>query len=197
MTPIQLTGAALWQRMERAVEKVQERLLRAAHALDAAKVPYAVAGGNAVRIWVAQVDEAAVRNTRDVDILLRRSDLPAAQQALEQAGFVCRHSAGLTMFLDGPDASARDALRIVFAGEKVREEYVEPTPDVDQSAMVQDFRALELAALVRMKLTSFRDKDRTHVRDLIDVGLVDTSWVAKLSPELGARLQQLLDTPDG
>jgi hypothetical protein len=47
-----------------------------------------------------------------------------------------------------------------------------------------------------MKLTSFRDKDRTHVRDLLDVGLIDATWVRRFSPALGARLQQLIDTPD-
>jgi hypothetical protein len=34
-----------------------------------------VAGGNAVAAWVATVDPSAVRNTQDVDILLRRADL--------------------------------------------------------------------------------------------------------------------------
>jgi hypothetical protein len=48
-----------------------------------------------------------------------------------------------------------------------------------------------------MKLTSFRDKDRTHLRDLIDVGLVDASWPARLPDELASRLQALLDTPEG
>ena len=40
-----------------------------------------------------------------------------------------------------------------------------------------------------MKLTSFRDKDRTHLRDLIDVGLLDATWPARFPPELAARLQ--------
>ena len=47
-------------------------------ALEGAGIPYAVAGGNAVASWVARVDEAAVRNTQDVDILIRREDLDAA-----------------------------------------------------------------------------------------------------------------------
>ena len=68
-------------RMVRAVEKVRERLLRATAALETANVPYAVIGGNAVAAWVARVDEAAVRNTADVDILLRRDDLPVARAA--------------------------------------------------------------------------------------------------------------------
>src|SRR5437660_8747730 len=117
-------GDVSWERMIRAVEKVKERLLRAASALDRAGVPYAVVGGNAVAAWVSRVDEAAVRNTQDVDILLRREDLDAATAALAKEGFIRRHVASIDMFLDGPDAKARDAVHVVFAGEKVRKEYV-------------------------------------------------------------------------
>src|SRR5688572_6599801 len=110
MTSFHLTGDALWRRMERAVEKIQERLERTAATLEQAGIPYAIIGGHAVRAWVAQADEAAVRTTRDVDILLRRSDWPAAVAAMERAGFVYRHVKGVDMFLDGPDAKARDAV---------------------------------------------------------------------------------------
>jgi hypothetical protein len=79
-------GVHILDRMERAVAKVRERLLRATSALNAAKIPYAVVGGNAVASWVATVDEGAVRNTRDVDLLVRRSDLAAIKAALEAAG---------------------------------------------------------------------------------------------------------------
>src|SRR2546421_11719 len=99
-------GEVSWERMIRAVEKVRDRLRRAVAALEAEKVPYALAGGNAVAAWVSRVDEAAVRNTQDVDILLRRSDLAFAKEALAKAGFVYRHAKGLDMFLDGPDAKA-------------------------------------------------------------------------------------------
>src|SRR6516225_5378478 len=92
----------LLERMVRAVEKVRDRLLRAARALEEAKIPYAVIGGNAVAAWVAKVDEAAVRNTQDVDILLRRDDLEPAKAAFAKAGFVFRHVKGIDMFLDGP-----------------------------------------------------------------------------------------------
>jgi hypothetical protein len=47
-----------------------------------------------------------------------------------------------------------------------------------------------------MKLTSFRDKDRVHLRDLIAVGLVDRRRLGDLPPELAARLKQLLDHPE-
>ena len=164
-----------WKRMGNAVENVHQRLLRATSALEQAKVPYAVAEDNAVAAWVSRVDEAAVRNTQDVDIVLRRADLLAARTALERAGFVYRHAASIDMFLDGPDAKARDAVHIVFAAEKVRADYAAPVPDVSESEETETFRLLSLDALVRMKLTSFRDKDRVHLRDLMEVGLVDAS----------------------
>jgi hypothetical protein len=186
-----------WERMERAVEKVHQRLLRAASALEQAGVPYAVVGGNAVAAWVSRVDEAAVRNTQDVDILIRRQDLPAAVEVMSKAGFVHRHAAGIDMLLDGPEAKARDAVHLVFANEKVRPEYVLPTPDVAESEPSAAFRLLALESLVRMKLTSFRDKDRTHLRDLLEIGLIDATWRERFPPELAARLQELLDHPEG
>jgi hypothetical protein len=186
-----------WERMSNAVENVRRRLLRAAHALEDAHVPYAVAGGNAIAAWVSRVDEAAVRNTQDVDIVLRRADLAAAREALERAGFVYRHAASIDMFLDGPDAKARDAVYIVFAAEKVRADYAAPVPDVSEAEETETFRLLSLDALVRMKLTSFRDKDRVHLRDLMDVGLVDASWLGRVAAALRTRLQELLDNPEG
>ncbi len=185
------------ERMVSAVEKVRERLLRAAAALERANVPYAVAGGNAVAAWVTRVDEAAVRNTQDVDILLRRADLPAATVAMEAAGFVFRHVAGMDVFLDGPDAKARDAVHIVFAGEKVRPHELLPNPDVTDAEQSEHFRILSLKSLVQIKLTAFRDKDRTHLRDLLGVGLINTAWTERYPPELASRLQRLIDTPDG
>jgi hypothetical protein len=72
-----------------------------------------------------------------------------------------------------------------------------PAPDVNESEESEAFRVLRLEALVRMKLTSFRDKDRTHLRDLLDVGLIDETWRSKLPDELAWRLQILIDTPEG
>jgi hypothetical protein len=190
-------GEVSWERMEQAVEKVYQRLLRAAAALKRAGVPYAVVGGQAVAAWVSRVDEAAVRITRDVDVILRRGDLPAAIAALSKAGFVHRHTAGVDMLLDGPHAKARDAVHLVFAKEKVRPEYLLPAPDVSESEETASFRLLSLESLVRMKLTSFRDKDRMHLRDLLDVGLIDAAWCSRFLPELATRLQELLDHPEG
>ncbi len=196
MAMIMAIGPFSLERMVNAVEKVRQRLLRAAAALRAGNVIYAVAGGNAVALWVSRVDEAAVRNTQDVDILIRREDLPAAKAALESAGFVYRHAAGLDVFLDGPDAKPREAVHIVFANEKVRPQEPLANPDVSESEDAGQYRVIALEALVRIKLTAFRDKDRTHLRDLIDIGLIDAQWLSRLPPVLAGRLRQLLDNPD-
>jgi hypothetical protein len=193
----QIYGEVSLDRMVSAVEKVRQRLLRAAAALEKSGIAYALIGGNAVAAWVSRVDEAAVRNTQDVDILLRRSDLDAATRAMEQAGFVRRHVSGIDVFLDGPEAKARDAVYVVLACEKVRSQDLMPSPDVTESEKTPSFRLLSLEALVRMKLTAFRDKDRTHLRDLIDVGLLDPSWLGRLPAALQARLKELLDNPEG
>jgi len=196
MQSIHLTGDALWSRMERAVEKVQERLRRAVAVLEATGVPYAVVGGHAVRVWVSQVDEAAVRNTKDVDILIRREDMDKIRPAMEEAGFVFRQSAGLTMFLDGPEGNPREAIHLVFAGEQVREGEPQSNPTLGDSAPVDDFKTIGLETLVKMKLNSFRLKDRVHLIDMLDVGLIDKGWVTRLPDALGARLQRLIDDPD-
>ena len=197
MVEVRYTGDALWERIERAVEKVKDRLRRVVRALNMTNIPYAVIGGNAVQHWVAQVDESVVRNTRDVDIILNESDLDRAVAALATEGFVYRRSSGISMFLDGPEAKARDAVHVVFAGKKVRDEYPEAVPEIDEYELIEDTRTLPLEQLVRMKLTSYRRKDQVHLLDMIAVGLVDESWLERMPAELRQRLKELLDDPDG
>jgi hypothetical protein len=183
--------------MVRAVEKVRERLLRSTAALEKGGVAYAVVGGNAVAYWVTRVDASAVRNTQDVDILVRRSDLEAAKAALKEAGFVYHETFEVLMFVDGPKAGARDAVHVLFADEKVRPDDAAAAPSVSESERGEFFLVVSLEALVRMKLTSFRRKDQVHIQDMISVGLIDASWVKRFPPELASRLQELLDDPNG
>ncbi|MCU0776992.1 MAG: nucleotidyltransferase family protein [Akkermansiaceae bacterium] len=192
-----------WQRMAEGIESVKNRLDRAAAALQAAGVEYAVVGGNAVAAWVSRVDAAAARNTRDVDILLRRADMDRARAALEAAGFVHRRvaslgkAAAMDVFLDGPDAKVRDAIHILWAGEKAVPDAIEATPQLGITEPGDGFELIPLEDLVRMKLTSFRDKDRMHLRDLLSVGLLDETWPARFPGVLAERLQMILDDPDG
>lgn len=191
----QLPPASL-DRMVRAVEKVRERLLRSTAALEAAAIPHAVIGGNAVAAWVSRVDEAAVRNTQDVDILIRRSDLGRVKIALESAGFVHGSTMDVEFFLDGPDAKVRDAVHLLMANEKVKEHYPSPTPDVEHSHRGTDFQVIDLQPLVEMKLNAWRKKDQVHLLDMIDIGLLDATWPPRFPLELGNRLQELLDNPE-
>ncbi len=183
-------------RAVRSVELVRERLLRSTSALEAAVIPYAVAGGHAVALWVSRVDPGAVRNTADVDLLVRRADLDRIKLVLEGVGFVYRHSTSLDMFLDGAEGRARDGVRFVFAGEYVRQGEALPNPNVDQSEQGSEFRVLELRALVGIKLTAYRDKDRVHLRDMLEVGLIDQSWETHYPPILAERLRAIIETPD-
>lgn len=185
-----------WERMIAAVDAVRERARRAAAALDRAGIRHVVIGGNAVAAWVARVDVEAVRNTKDVDVLLRRQDFERALDALRSAGFVHQNVAGVDLFLDGPEGSVRSAIHVVFAQENVRPGYVLPAPDVTESEAGPEFSVPTLDALVRMKLTSFRLKDRVHLLDLLDVGLIDEGWCDRFPPELGARLRELIASRD-
>jgi hypothetical protein len=182
--------------MERAVAKVRERLLRATAALNRACVPYAVVGGNAVASWVATVDEGAVRNTRDIDLLVRRSDLPTITAAMEQAGFVRDELLDVIMFRDGPEGKPSEAVHLLFVGEKTRPEHLLPAPEIQTVNDPADFPVIALESLVLLKLMSNRRKDQVHVQDMIGVGLIDATWLTKLPRELAARLKHIIDTLD-
>jgi hypothetical protein len=145
---------------------------------------------------VAQVDESAVRNTQDIDILLRRDDLDAASAALTAAGFKQRHVRGITMFLDGDRSRVRDAVHVIFAGEQVRPDDQSESPDVADWHVLNGFRTLRLEPLVRLNLTTFTLDDRVDLQDMLEIGLIDQTWCSRFSPELASRLQLLIDNPD-
>ncbi len=186
-----------WERAMMAADKVMERLRRAVRALEAAGIPYAVAGGHAVAEWVGRVDEEAVRTTRDVDLLVRRADFPAVRSALESAGFIHHHVMDVDTFIDGPDGKPSGGVHLLYAGQKVRAHEPYPSPELDESERAAEFPVTTLAALVQMKLMAWCNIDRTHLRDLLDVGLIDPSWPARYPAPLDERLQQLLDDPQG
>ncbi|MBA4066990.1 MAG: hypothetical protein C0501_25430 [Isosphaera sp.] len=189
--------ADILERMSRAVEKVQERLRRAARALEAGNVPYAVIGGNAVAAWVSKVDAGLVRNTRDVDVLIRRSDLEAAKAAMDAAGFEHALVAGVDLFFERPDGKPSEGVHLLFAGEKVKPTDPVPVPELSESEDGAAFRVVSLEGLVRMKLVSFRLKDRVHLQDMTRAGLIDATWPARFPEVLAERLREILANPDG
>ena len=192
-----VAGPIGWERALMAGEKVKERLRRATKALDDAGVPYAVAGGNAVAEWVARADEGAIRNTRDVDLLVRRPDLDGARTALESAGFVYYQLLDVDMFIDGPQGRTSGGINLHYAGEKLKREDDHTLPEINDSERAVEFQVVNLEALLRMKLIAWRLKDRVHLLDMMGVGLIDSTWPARFPAPLGDRLQQLLDNPNG
>jgi hypothetical protein len=190
-------GFDVLDRVEQAVAMVKERLKRAVTALETADIPHAVAGGNAVAAWVSRIDPAAVRTTVDVDILIDRADLDRATVALARVGFVHSFTFGIHIFVDGPQGKAREAVHILFAGEPVKPTDPVAAPDLSATDIHEGYRIVDLDRLIIMKLTAFRDKDRTHLRDMIDVGLIDAQTVARLPEVLQPRLEELLANPEG
>jgi hypothetical protein len=185
-----------WDRMIAAVEDVRLRARRVAEGLSEAGIQFMVVGGHAVAAWVARVDQEAVRNTKDVDLLVRRADFGRVVGALQAVGFIHQNVAGVDLFLDGPQGSVRSAVHVVFAAERAFESHVAATRDVTECEPTPEFPVPTLDALVRMKLTSFRLKDKVHLLDLLEVGLLDASWQDRLSPELAARLAEVIATRD-
>ena len=85
-----ITGETSWTLMSEGIEKVKDRLRCATGLLEAAGLAYAVIGENAVAAWVSRVDDSVVRNTRDVDLLVRREDMEAIVEVMARVGFYSR-----------------------------------------------------------------------------------------------------------
>ncbi|MCE9544106.1 MAG: hypothetical protein K8T25_01070 [Planctomycetia bacterium] len=183
----------IWESYLMAMDEVTGRLQRIAGAMDEARIAYALVGGQAVALWVATKDPAAVRTTKNVDILLRREDLPRARVAAATVALDYFEVMSVGMFLERSDPNPRKAVHLLWAGEKVRPEYPLPSPLVEEGEMLEPGKqVVSLAGLVRMKLMSNRDQDRVHLRDLIEVGLVPRDLLQTLPPELASRLDALL-----
>jgi hypothetical protein len=155
---------------------------------SSAGLEYRVVGGLAVYLYVEEVEPDAGRLTKDVDIAVRRADLEKIAEAAASFGLQHRHVAGVDMLVRPDQPSARRAIHLVFAGEKVRPQDPEPIPELGPSRRIRELRLIPLASLIRMKLTSFRAKDEAHLKDLDEAGLITPEIEEGLSPILAERL---------
>ncbi len=155
-------------------------------AFAAAGLEYRVVGGLATYLYVEEAVPDAGRLTRDIDIAVRREDLPKIAQAMPSFGLEYRYVAGLDRLVRVTEPSARRGVHMIFAGEKGLPLFPEFAP----ARTIRGIRLIPLADLVRMKLTSFRAKDETHINDLDEAGLITPEIEAGLSPPLLARLKQ-------
>jgi hypothetical protein len=176
---------------EKRVEQLFDLAGRVEAAFAAAGLEYRVIGGLAVYLYVEEAAPDAGRLTRDIDIAVRREDLQGIARAVEPFGMQHRHVAGVDMLVQTGAPSARRAVHLVFTGEKVKANYPEPAPALGPCRTLHGVRLVDLADLVRMKLTSFRSKDETHLKDLDEAGLITPEIETGLSETLRARLAQV------
>jgi hypothetical protein len=176
---------------EQRVEQLFDLAARVEAAFAGAALEYRVIGGLAVYLYVEETAPDAGRLTRDIDITVRREDLDRIAQAVKPFGLEYKHVAGVDMLVQTCAPSARRAVHLVFTGEKVKDAYPEPTPAIGPARTLRGVRLIALPDLVRMKLTSFRSKDETHLKDLDEAGLITPEIEAGLSDALLARLAQM------
>jgi len=166
------------------VEQLFARIQQFHSLLTAAGIPYRIVGGMAVFIHVSERDTLRARLTSDVDAAIHRVDLPSVIEVAQKAGWVYRHVGGVDMLMDAEEPKARSAVHLLFLNEKVRPEYAEAVPDSVPDTTGEGILVAPVADLVRMKLTSYRLKDRVHIQDLDGVGLI--------GPEIEGTLPKLL-----
>jgi hypothetical protein len=174
------------------VQQLFDVLERLHSAFTGAKIEYRIIGGLAIFLQISERSHDAARLTRDVDVAVDRKDLERITNAVESFGFRYRHVAGVDMLVDAKEPSARSAVHLIFVGEKVRREYLEPVPDFTQPTVTKEGILLaSVLDLARMKLTSFRLKDKVHIVDLDSVGLITPEIEQALPQALRVRLDQV------
>ena len=162
----------------------------------AEQIPYELVGGMAVAVQIERVDRDQVMLTRDVDIMIDRSDFERIKTAAERHGFHYRHAAGLDMLLYGEEKKAIRGVHLIFSGEKVKSDQT-PNPALAPEWITlygKRVSVIRLVDLIRMKLNSFRDKDRVHVRAMDASGLITPEVEGTLTPEFHARLMHVRAT---
>ena len=164
---------------------------RIEQAFSSAGIEYRIVGGLAAYLYIEEVEPDAGRLTKDIDVAVRRKDLGKIADAVGPFGLTLRHAAGIDMLVQAEEPSARRAVHLVFAGEKVRPEYVESVPALGAACRVRGVPLISLPDLVRMKLTSFRARDEAHLKDLDEAGLITPKVEASLTPALLERLSRV------
>ena len=174
---------------EERVERLFDLAITLEKAFSAAAIEYRVVGGLAVYLYVEQAEPDAGRRARDIDLVVRRQDLQRIADAVKPFGLEYRHAAGLDMLVEREVPSGRRAVHLIFEGEKVKPEYEEPVPYFSEAQRLHGIQLTPLPHLIRMKLTSFRLKDQTHLKDMDEAGLITREIERELTPAMRERLR--------
>lgn len=174
------------------VQKLFDLLEHFHSALTNAGIEYRVIGGMAVFLQISARDPDAARLTRDVDIAVDRTDLDRIAKAAKDFGFRYRQVADIDMLVSAENPKAKSAVHLMFVREKVRLQDLSAIPDFSEpTRTIEGFLLAPVADLVRMKLSSFRIKDKTHIIDMDSVGLITPEIEAGLPEPLRDRLQRV------
>lgn len=190
-----VAGIPNYEKYVMAIHRVEALLRNVTTALDNAGIPYAVVGGNAVAAWVASVDEDATRTTKDVDLLVRRDDIPAIAAAVAPLGMYADEAGGINVLLDRERPRPSAGVHLLIACELIRRGGDRYFPDVTESVRsTAGFRVIELLPLTRMKLEAHRLMDQVHLQDLLRLGLITPEIARALPDDLLDRLRAIRDT---
>jgi hypothetical protein len=166
------------------VEQLFDRIQQLHSMMTPAGIPYRIVGGMAVYTHVYEQDPLRARLTADVDAAIDRGGLPSIVAVAEKEGLVHRHVAGVDMLVDKENPRARSAIHLVFV------------TGLDNAPIFtrEGFAVAAVVDLVRMKLTSYRLKDRVHIQDLDGAGLITAEIEAGLPEALRMRLCEIRAT---
>jgi hypothetical protein len=189
-------GEAINLMFEERLFGLVEVLHQVADMFAAESIPYEIIGGMAVAMQIERVDRDQVMLTRDVDLMIDRSDFERVKDVAPRHSFHYRHAAGLDMLLHGDEKKAIRGVHLLFSDEKVRPDQT-PNPSLAPEQITiygKEVSVIPVLDLVRMKLNSYRDKDRVHVRAMDAVGLITAEVERALPADLHSRLQHIRST---
>jgi hypothetical protein len=177
---------------ERGMYSLAEDLERILQLFAEAGVPFEVIGGLAVN---AHLMAASKRSrsflTRDIELLVRRSDLDAIVRAGKRFGFEAKRMLG-GYALIGPGQELSESVHMLFVGEKPKSSYPVHNPDLNPERKdLFGFRipVAPLRDLLILKLNSLRPKDLVHLEVLDQVGFISPDIEQSLPATLRARLE--------
>lgn len=175
---------------------VRDRQTAIVKALLDRKIPFALIASNATYVWIESVDPSGVRQYRNIEFIIQRDRIDSVKAALENLYREYQQQENHVLFRTKHVLRDRWSDRAYFAGEQLSDAEV-MIPSLSCIELVHDIPVVSLRDLVTFQLKRLKLDDAVDLRDMIEVGLIDASWPAKLPPELASRLQEILDNPEG
>jgi len=170
-------------------------LEKIATALQQAGIQFEVVGGAAVNAHILPLHRSRSFVTRDIDLLVQRSDLGRIAEAGKSLGYEAKKMMG-GYTLIRPEQGLAEAVHLLFVGERSKSTQPFPHPELhpeEKHLLGITIPVAPLRDLLHMKLNSLRPKDLIHIETLDDVGLISPALEQDLPLELQERLRDARD----